>query len=116
MATLKLVAFRRDPNGAWLSLNSMIKLELKLVLQNQPWKFLREPLKNRICSAWADGRFLKAQKEFLNGGVSNGYAERRTFFHEPKRTATPGRQILMDYGVVANTVTARYGAVTGICS
>ena len=34
------------------------------------------------------GRFLKAQKEFLNGGVSSGYAERRTFFLEPKRTAT----------------------------
>ncbi|MFA6293273.1 MAG: hypothetical protein WC637_15920, partial [Victivallales bacterium] len=28
------------------------------------------------------------QKEFMNGGVSKRYAERRTFFLEPKRSAT----------------------------
>ena len=41
-----------------------------------------------MWSAWADGRFLKAQKEFLNVGVSSRYAERGTFFLEPKRSAT----------------------------
>ena len=34
------------------------------------------------------GRFLKAQKEFLKEGVSNRYAERGTFFLEPKRSTT----------------------------
>ena len=42
------------------------------------------------------GRFLKAQKEFLNGGVSSGYAERGTFFLEPKRSAT--RRATDSYG------------------
>jgi hypothetical protein len=62
------------------------------------------------------GRFLKAQKEFLNGGVSSRYAERGTFFLEPKRSATKGRQILMDSTFVANPVTARNGAAPGVCS
>jgi len=59
---------------------------------------------------------LKAQKEFLKEGVFKQYADRRTFFFEPKKPQPEGRQILMDSGVVAKPVTARYGAAPGICS
>jgi hypothetical protein len=37
-------------------------------------------------------------------------------FLSQKEPQPEGRQILMDSGVVANTVTARYGAAPGICS
>jgi hypothetical protein len=50
------------------------------------------------------GRFLKAQKEFLNVGVSGRYAERRTFFLEPKRSAT--RRATDSYGFQRRRKTA----------
>jgi hypothetical protein len=60
------------------------------------------------------GRFLKAQKEFLNVGVSKRYAERGTFFLSQKDPQPGGRLILMDSGVVAKPVTAHSGAAPGI--
>jgi len=73
------------------------------------------------------GRFLKAQKEFLNG-LSTVASQRRRkayrvdtpreehSFLSQKDPQPEGRQILMDSSVVTKPVTARYGAAPGICS
>ena len=73
------------------------------------------------------GRFLKAQKEFLNGlppiaSQRRGKAYRADTPTEEysslsqKDPQPAGRQILMDSDRVANPVTARYGAAPGVCS
>jgi hypothetical protein len=62
------------------------------------------------------GRFLKAQKEFLNGGVSIDTPREEYSFLSQKDPQPEGRQILMDSAVVANPVTARNGAAPGVRS
>jgi hypothetical protein len=61
-------------------------------------------------------RFLKAQKEFPKAGVSSDTPREEHYFLSQKDPQPEGRQILMDFGVVANPVTARYGAAPGVCS
>jgi hypothetical protein len=62
------------------------------------------------------GRFLKAQKEFLNEGVSSDTPREEHYFLSQKDPQPEGRQILMDSAIVANPVTARNGAAPGVCS
>jgi hypothetical protein len=62
------------------------------------------------------GRFLKAQKEFLNEGVSSDTPREEHYFLSQKDPQPGGRQILMDSAIVANPVTARNGAAPGVCS
>ncbi len=62
------------------------------------------------------GRFLKAQKEFLNEGVSSDTPREEHYFLSQKDPQPAGRQILIDSVIVANPVTARNGAAPGVCS
>ncbi|MFA6291802.1 MAG: hypothetical protein WC637_08480 [Victivallales bacterium] len=59
---------------------------------------------------------MKAQKEFLNEGVSVDTPIEEHSSLSQKDPQPEGRQILMDSAIVANPVTARYGAAPGVCS
>ncbi|MFA6290939.1 MAG: hypothetical protein WC637_04110, partial [Victivallales bacterium] len=72
-------------------------------------------------------RFLKAQKEFLNGlsrrsfpakgeGVSSDTPREEHSSLSQNDPQPEGRLILMDSAFVANPVTARNGAAPGVCS
>ena len=55
------------------------------------------------------GRFLKAQKEFPNGGVSADTPREEHSFLSQKDPQPEGRQILMNFSVVVKLLTYHFG-------